>query len=62
MRPEQAHAEIGEIIAGKAVGRVNSDEVLLFDSTGTELQDVAAATAVYERALQTGPGTDWRPA
>jgi len=45
------HAEIGEIIAGKKPGRTSLDEVIVFDSTGTALQDVAAAAIVYERAV-----------
>ena len=31
-------------------GRLSQDEVFVFDSTGTALQDVAAAILVYERA------------
>jgi ornithine cyclodeaminase/alanine dehydrogenase-like protein (mu-crystallin family) len=36
-----------------AVGRLRSrdDEIIVFDSSGTALQDVAAAAAVYRRAL-----------
>jgi alanine dehydrogenase len=45
------HAELGQIIAGQKSGRENDDEVIVFDSTGTALQDVAAASIVYERAL-----------
>jgi ornithine cyclodeaminase/alanine dehydrogenase-like protein (mu-crystallin family) len=30
---------------------------IVFDSTGTALQDVAAAAAVYQRALKHGKGT-----
>ena len=32
-------------------GRESDDEIIIFDSTGTALQDVAAAAIVYERAL-----------
>jgi ornithine cyclodeaminase/alanine dehydrogenase-like protein (mu-crystallin family) len=45
------HAELGQIIAGQKTGRENDDEVIVFDSTGTALQDVAATSIVYERAL-----------
>lgn len=41
----------GEFIAGIKPGRSDDDEIILFDSTGTALQDVAAAAAVYRRAL-----------
>ncbi len=61
MRPEQIHAEIGGIIAGHAPGRTSPDEVIIYDSTGTALQDVAAAAAVYERATAAGKGIEWDP-
>lgn len=48
---EHVHAELGEIIAGKKAGRKNDHEVIVFDSTGTALQDVASASIVYEKAL-----------
>jgi ornithine cyclodeaminase/alanine dehydrogenase len=48
------HAEIGEVIAGKKTGRVSQDEIIIFDSTGTALQDAAAAALVYEKAAPAG--------
>ena len=48
----QVYGELGDIIAGKKKGRVSSDEIIIFDSTGTALQDVAAAAIVYEKAVQ----------
>lgn len=57
MRPEQVRAELGAIITGRASGRAHDDEIVLFDSTGTALQDVAAAALVYERAIAAGRGT-----
>jgi alanine dehydrogenase len=50
------HAELGEIVAGKKPGRCSPDEIVVFDSTGMALQDVAAAAAVYERARAEGRG------
>ena len=50
------HAEIAEVIDGTKSGRTSAEEVTLFDSTGTALEDVAAAAAVYERAVATGRG------
>jgi ornithine cyclodeaminase/alanine dehydrogenase-like protein (mu-crystallin family) len=54
MAETDVHAELAEVIAGEQPGRVADDEITLFDSTGTALQDVAAAVAVYERALTEG--------
>lgn len=51
MTKDHVYAELGEIIAGVKRGREREDEVIIFDSTGTALQDVAAAAIVYEKAL-----------
>jgi alanine dehydrogenase len=50
-------AQLGEVVAGVRPGRTRDDEVVVFDSTGTALQDVAVAALVYERALATSSGT-----
>ena len=44
------YAEIGEIVAGKKPGRENADEIIVYDATGTAIQDTAAAILVYEKA------------
>ena len=48
---QDVHAELGDLITGKKAGRTSEDDVIIFDSTGTALQDVAAAAIVYERAV-----------
>jgi alanine dehydrogenase len=50
------HAEIGEIIAGRKAGRTSPEEIIIYDSTGTAVQDVAVAIAVYNAAQRTGAG------
>jgi len=55
-RRERVHAELGEIVAGSKQGRVSPQETIIFDSTGTALQDVAAAALVYEKAIREGIG------
>ncbi len=57
MRVEDVRAELGAVIAGLAPGRKSADEIVVFDSTGTALQDAAAAVLVYERALAEKCGT-----
>jgi alanine dehydrogenase len=54
------HAELGELVAGKKSGRTSPAEITVFDSTGTALQDVAAAAIVYERATRQGRGSRFR--
>ena len=57
MSRADVHAELGEVVAGLKPGRTREDEIVVFDSTGTALQDVAAAAAVYLRALEAGEVT-----
>lgn len=56
-RRSDVHAELGEIVAGRKRGRTSAEEITIFDSTGTALQDVAAAAIVYEGAVASGAGT-----
>ena len=58
LAPQDVHAELGEIVAGRRAGRRTDDEIIVFDSTGMALQDVAAAAAVYEAALADGRGSE----
>lgn len=48
---DSIHAELGQVITGQKAGRESDKEIIIFDSTGTALQDVAAAAIVYEKAL-----------
>ena len=50
MTEADVHAEIGEIVAGKKKGRETADETIVYDATGTAIQDTAAAILVYEKA------------
>jgi alanine dehydrogenase len=50
------YAELGEVVAGKKPGRESDDEIIIFDSTGMALQDVAATAFVYEKAERQGYG------
>lgn len=50
------YAELAEIVSGRKPGRRSAEEIVIFDSTGTAFQDVAAAALVYERAIAAGAG------
>lgn len=50
------HAELGEVVAGRKPGRESEEEIIIFDSTGMALQDVAAAAFLYEKAQRDGAG------
>lgn len=45
------HAELAEVLVGARSGRSTPQEIIIFDSTGTGLQDVAAAAVIYERCI-----------
>ena len=48
--------ELGKIVAGKAPGRTNDDEVIIMSVGGMPVEDVAWGTVVYRNALKNGIG------
>ena len=59
MTAADVHAELADLVAGAKPGRTSAEEITVFDSTGTALQDVAAAATVYENAIARGRGIRW---
>ncbi|NPV61232.1 MAG: alanine dehydrogenase [Methanotrichaceae archaeon] len=57
LKPEQIHAQIGEVLVGQKPGRTSREEITIFDSTGLAIQDVAVGTQVYHSARRSGRGT-----
>jgi ornithine cyclodeaminase/alanine dehydrogenase-like protein (mu-crystallin family) len=49
MAAAAVHGELGAVIAGRVAGRRSDDEIFIFDSTGTALQDVAVASLLLQR-------------
>ena len=49
MTAADVHAELGQLLVGTKPSRTAPEEIIIFDSTGTGLQDVTAAAAIYER-------------
>lgn len=49
-------AELGEVLAGSAPGRVSDDELTVFDSLGLAVEDLFAAEYLLRRAEETGRG------
>jgi ornithine cyclodeaminase/alanine dehydrogenase len=49
-------ATLGEVICGTKPGRTSVADITVFDSTGLAIQDVALASALYERARARGVG------
>jgi len=50
------HAEIGEIVAGRKVGRERNEETILFWHRGLSLSDIALGSAMLEKAMRLGIG------
>lgn len=49
-------ATLAEVVAGTKSGRRHDDEIIVFDSTGVAIEDVAAASIVFERAVRADVG------
>jgi alanine dehydrogenase len=50
-------ADLGEIIIGSKPGRTSATDVTLFKSVGIGIQDCAAASLAYKKAVEKGVGT-----
>lgn len=57
MAQTDVYAELAQLVTGQRAGRTRDDEILVFDSTGTAIEDAASAAFIYERAQQTDAGT-----
>ena len=53
---ERVHADLAELASGRKQGRLTADELVIFDSSGSGVQDVAAAWAAYQEAVRLGVG------
>ena len=54
---EHIQAEIGEILLGRAAGRISPEEITVFKSLGIAVEDAASAHYIYEQARREGAGT-----
>ena len=58
LREEDVVGEIGEIVTGRKLGRMDASDITVFDSTGLALQDAATIPLAYERAVAAGVGIE----
>jgi ornithine cyclodeaminase/alanine dehydrogenase-like protein (mu-crystallin family) len=56
--PDQVH-ELSEILANGGPGRSADDQITLFKSVGTGVQDIGLAAMVYRQARDRGLGTEF---
>jgi ornithine cyclodeaminase/alanine dehydrogenase-like protein (mu-crystallin family) len=52
MTRDDVRADLAELVSSRKRGRRSADEIIIFDSTGIALEDVAAAVVVYREALR----------
>ncbi len=50
--------ELGALVTGRAPSRSNDDQITLFKSVGSAVQDIALAIRVYQNAKEKGIGLD----
>ncbi len=55
---DHIYGELGEIVAGRKKGRMDSQEITFFKSGGLAIQDAAAAHLAYVKALEAGVGSN----
>lgn len=56
MTPAHIHAELGDLVLGRASGRESDDEITFFKSVGLAVQDAVAAHAALAQAKELGLG------
>jgi alanine dehydrogenase len=56
MSKDQVHADLAELAARRKSGRLSPQELVIFDASGSGVQDVAVAWAAYQEACRTGTG------
>ncbi len=56
IQPGHIYGELGDIVAGKKMGRTDREDITLFLSGATAIEYVAVAAEVYRRAVERGTG------
>lgn len=57
VRDKDIHAELGEILLGKKIGRDTEDQIIYFNAVGLGILDLAIITRAYRKAIEQGIGT-----
>lgn len=56
---ERIYADLGEIVLGQKPGRMENDEITLFESVGFALEDLVTARLAYQKAKERGIGLEF---
>lgn len=54
MTLDSIYGELAQVVSGARPSRAQAGDIVVFDSTGTAIEDLVAANLVYERALADG--------
>jgi alanine dehydrogenase len=55
---EDVRGDLAALVSSHCAGRTRAGDIILFDSTGTAIEDAASAAMIFERALENGVGRD----
>ena len=53
---QHIHADLGELVVGKKLGRQNDDEITISANLGLAISDIALASLIYRKAINMGIG------
>lgn len=56
MAADDVRGDLAGLVSGASPGRSAADEIIVFDSTGTAIEDAASAAVIYTRARECGAG------
>ena len=56
---EDFTGDLGQLIKGQIPGRESDEEIIVFETVGVAAQDLMAAKAIYDRAVEAGIGMNW---
>jgi len=56
IKKKDIYASLGEIVTKKKLGRKNAQEITIFDTTGSAIQDLYTANLIYRKAKRKGVG------
>lgn len=59
LNKSQFTGDIGDYLLGKIPGRVDDNEIIVYENVGIGALDLYAAKEIYEKALERGLGTVW---
>jgi ornithine cyclodeaminase len=59
IKESDVQGSLGDVLLGRNPGRENDEEIILYETVGVAMQDLAAAKIIYDKALECGAGTRW---